>query len=144
MSTTPKVRVSMASWARRALLGVVAFDRALQSLQRVRPEFLEHLAYRRQGISVEAVQPAGAHSALLQQAGLLQHRQVLAHRLLREREVRRDLSGRELAVPNEADDLAPVRVGERPQDRIGRCGALRVEGWHQAVILPVSRAAMRL
>src|SRR5271154_4604066 len=106
MSTTPMVRVSMVSWARRSLLRMVAFDGVLEPFQRVRPELIEQLAHRCERVRVEPVQPAGAFTAFLQEAGLLQHRQVLAHRLLREREVRRDLSGRELAVPNEADDLA--------------------------------------
>ena len=105
------------------LLRVIAFDHTLEAVERVRPELVEHVAHGLQRGRLEAVEPAGALAPLLEQAGPLEHREVLADRLLRQGEVRGDLSGRELGVLNEPDDVAPVRVGERPQDDVGSCGA---------------------
>src|SRR5580693_8240444 len=134
-----------------AFLRVLAFDDALEAVERVGPELVEHGAHGLQRGRLKTVEPAGALAALLEQAGPLEHREVLADRLLRQGEVRGDLSGRELRVLNEPDDLAPVRVGERPQDDVGSCGA-RGLGGHQAAILvartgagldPASAAAIK-
>ena len=39
--------------------------------------------------------------------------------LLRGVEVRGDLAGGQLAAPHQPEDLAAVRVGERPEDGVG-------------------------
>src|SRR5581483_1811732 len=52
------------------------------------------------------------------QAGVLEHRQVLGDGGLGEGERRPDLPGGQLPVPDQAEDLAPDRRAERPDDLV--------------------------
>ena len=54
---------------------------------------------------------------LVHEPCLLQHGQMLGDRRPRHVEVRGDLAGRELLVPHEPEDPAPVRGGDRLQRR---------------------------
>ena len=74
------------------------------------------------------VEPAGAVAALLQQAGVLQHTQVLGHGLGGDVEVLGDLAGGQLAVADEGEDAPPLRFGERPEDGVGAHGLPAEEG----------------
>src|ERR1039457_3548372 len=94
-------------------------DGLLQAAQGVGPELGEQLADRLERLVVQRVEAAGSLAALGKEAGLLEHADVLADRLLGEGEGRRDPARGELGVLAEAQDLPAVRVGERPQHRIG-------------------------
>src|SRR5664279_63028 len=83
------------------------------------PELGEQFAHRLERLVAQRVEAAGALAALGEKAGLLEHADVLADRLLGEGEARRDLARGQLGALDEAQDLSAVRVGERPQYRIG-------------------------
>ena len=103
------------------------------------------LAHGLEAFAVEAVEPPGTVAPFFEEARPLEHGQVLAHGLLGEGEVRGDLPGRQLTVADETDDLATMRIRERPQDRIGSSGALGVLGCrHDGSILVEGRDPERV
>ena len=97
-------------------------DSLLQACEGVRPELVEKRPQRLERLGAQRVEPAGPFAMLGQEPGALEDAEVQADGLLGEVEVRGDLSGGELGVLDQPQDLAPVRIGERPQDRIGSCG----------------------
>src|SRR5487761_1607314 len=119
------VTVGAAGTALPRFVGVVrALDRVLQAGERVRPELGEQAPHRVERLVPHGVEAAGAVAALAEQACLLQHRDVLADRLLGERELRRDLASGQLAMLHQPQDLPAVRVGERLQHSV-RCRRTR-------------------
>jgi hypothetical protein len=102
---------------------VGSLDGLLQPGEGVGPELVEQAAQRLERLG-QRVEPAGALSALGQQPGPLEDAQVLADGLLGEVEVGGDVPSRKLGVLDQPQDLAPVRIGERPKDRIGSNGLL--------------------
>ena len=102
------------------LLLLILLDDVLQPFQRRRPQLGQHLADRVEGLRVERIQPPGAVATLADQTGLGEHLEVMADGLLRGVEVRRDLTGGQLAAPHQPKDLAAVRVGERSKYGVRR------------------------
>jgi len=107
---------------------VGGLDGLLQAGEGVRPVLVEQGAQRLERLGPQRVEPAGALPALGQQPGPLEDGEVLADGLLGEVEVGSDLSGGKLVVLDHPQDLAPMRIGERPQDRVGSNGRHRLLG----------------
>ena len=97
-------------------------DGLLQAGEGIRPELVEQGAQRLEGLGPQRVEPAGAVPALGQQPRPLEDGEVLADGLLGQVEVGGDLAGGKFGVLDQPQDLAPVRIGERPQDRVGSDG----------------------
>lgn len=99
-------------------------DGPLQAGQGLRPELSQQPAHGLQRLLAERVEPSGAVAAFREQAGRLEDADVLADRLLSEREARRDLSGRQLPVLDQAQDLSAMWVCQSAEHRV-RCLVLR-------------------
>jgi hypothetical protein len=97
---------------------LILLDDVLKALQRCGPKLGQHVADRVEGVWVQCVQPAHAVPALIDQTCLGEHLEVMADSLLRRVEVGRDLTGGELAIPHQPEDLPAVRVGERSKDSL--------------------------
>jgi hypothetical protein len=86
----------------------------LQPLETIGPELVDVLAESREALWASAVEAPDALAALVQQPGLPQHGQVLRDGRPGDLEVGCDLACAQLVIPDEAEDLAPARLGERP------------------------------
>jgi hypothetical protein len=94
-------------------------DGLLQASQGIRPELVKQAAEWLERLWAQCVESARPLAALGEQTGPLEYGEVLADRLLGDVEVGGDLAGGQLAVLDQPQDLAPMRVGERPQDCVG-------------------------
>src|SRR5262245_49864430 len=76
------------------------------------PEAVEEVPQLDEPFGTCPVEAPGAVASLAHEARLLQDVQVLRDRRPRDLEVRRDLAGAELVLPDEAQDRAPPRLGD--------------------------------
>ena len=83
-----------------------------RGVQRRRPHIVEKAPELGQAVRAGPVQPAGAVAALVQQRGVLEHGEVLAHRCPAHVERGGDLPRGQLVVRDQPQDLAPPRFGE--------------------------------
>src|SRR5919201_1910395 len=81
---------------------LVRLDLLLQPREAPAPEHLELGLEALEGIAVRQIEASGAVASLVDQAGGAQHRQVLRDRRTADVEVRGDVAGRALRVPDEA------------------------------------------
>jgi hypothetical protein len=84
-----------------------------------------------------AAQARGAQlrgAAALDEAGVLEHAQVLGHRLHADRERSRELVDGRLAVGEAGKDRAPRRIGERGE------GRAELIGGHYSALRLINRA----
>src|SRR5215471_8778638 len=81
---------------------------ALERRESFVPEPLEEPLQLGEHLGACAVQAPCAFASLAHKPGLLEHREVLRHGGTRHVEVRRNLAGRELAIANQGQDLAPT------------------------------------
>jgi hypothetical protein len=95
-----------------------ALGSVLEPGERVWPEFGQQAPHWAERLVPHRIEAAGAVAALGEQACLLEHSDMLADRLLGERELHRDLPGGQLAVLDQPQNLPTVRVGERLQHRV--------------------------
>src|ERR1700681_2597740 len=84
----------------------------LEAVQSGCPELLEVVAQFGQAFGPGPVDDPGGVTPALEQAGVDEHPRMLRPRRPAELEVRRDLPGGELIVPDEAEDLPPVGLGD--------------------------------
>lgn len=96
-----------------------SLDDPLQPGQGVRPELGQQLPHRLERLPAQCIQPPGSLAPLGEQAGVLEHADVLADRLLGEREACGDLPGRQFGMLDQAQDPPAVRIGKRSQYRVG-------------------------
>src|SRR5258708_39920307 len=94
-------------------------DGFLQAAEGVGPELGEQLAQRLKRLVAQRVEAAASLAALGEEAGLLEHADVQADRLLGKGEARRDLARRQLGALDEAQDLSAVGGGGGPPRRAG-------------------------
>ena len=78
--------------------------RQRQTLQALVPEALQELTQPAQALGPRPVETPGAFPPLREEPGLLQHRQVLGDGGSRHVELGRNLTGGQLAVPDELED----------------------------------------
>jgi len=84
-----------------------------KSLECVVPEVLEVRADLRNRFLARAIQAAPTFPSLRHEAGLLQDAKVLRYRCMGYVETRSDVACRALGIPDEREDRAPARFGER-------------------------------
>jgi hypothetical protein len=94
----------------------------LEPLERLRPQVREHATNRLERLRTKRIESLRSIASLGEQTGAFEHLQMLAHGLLRDGEVRRDLADGELVAPDELQHVAPMRVGESAKNRIGGLG----------------------
>ena len=87
-------------------------DCPLQAAQSGRPEHFEVVAQLVQSFGPGPVDDPGGFASALEQPGVDEDPQVLGHRRPGEVEMRGDLPAGELVVAHEAEDLAPVGLGD--------------------------------
>src|SRR6476659_2646616 len=73
----------------------------LQPLESVGPETIQEVTQLGEALGPGAVEAARAFAPLGQQAGPAQHRQMLGYRRSRDVEMRGDLAGAQLAIPDQ-------------------------------------------
>ena len=91
----------------------VLFDDVLVAGQRTVPEGVELVAQRGHADRVEPVDPAGADGALGDQAGVLEHLQVLGHRRPADRQLLGELADGPRPLGQARDDRAPGGIPQR-------------------------------
>ena len=99
--------------------GAIGLNKLAGDIKRCRPNVFEYVPQSEQPFRASPVEPAGAIAALMKQAGVLQHRQMLAYRWTGDFERRRDLARGKFVVGHELQDGAPAGFGQRPQHRVG-------------------------
>src|SRR5215211_8538575 len=87
----------------------LAFGLILQRGEPLRPHVLDERPELLDPLGPEAVDAPRAVATFGHEAGLLEHGEVLADRGARDLEVRGDLAGRHLAIPDEQEDLPTPR-----------------------------------
>src|SRR5690348_1454265 len=102
------------------MLPLLSFGLPLERGEAIAPELLQECLQLRQPLGSRAVQPPHAVAPLVHQTGLLEHAEVLRDRRPADVEVCGDLARRQLLVPDEAEDLPPVRLGDGLQRRVHR------------------------
>jgi hypothetical protein len=94
------------------LLLLLSFCFAFEGLQPVAPEVFEEGLQVGQAFGARPVEAPGAVASFVHEPGLLQDGQMLRDRGPRDVEVRGDLAGGELVVPDEPEDLPAARLGD--------------------------------
>jgi hypothetical protein len=89
------------------------FDFFGKSLQRRVPELIEPFAQRAETLWVDRINAARSLGAISDQAGVLEHAQMLRHRWPADRQAARDLANRPRAGTELLKNLPPGRIGER-------------------------------
>ena len=88
------------------------FGSHLQLLETVIPQALEVLAQLGEPLGARAIEALRAGAALRDQAGDLEHAQVLRHAGSRDREMLGDAPGGHLGAGDDPQDVAPRRITE--------------------------------
>ena len=88
------------------------FGVELQAFEPVPPHLVQVTPELAQALEACAIEAACAHPAFCDEPGVPKHPEVLADGRWRDREMARDLPGRQLAIANECEDLAPARFDE--------------------------------
>src|SRR3954451_21574576 len=95
------------------LLPLLLFRFALECLESHIPELLEEVLELGEPFGTDAVEPPGPVASLVHEPRLLQDVQVLRDRGPGDVEVRRYLTGAQLVVADESEDLAAPRRRDR-------------------------------
>src|SRR5436190_10867769 len=95
------------------LLALLLLCFAFECLEPGIPEFFEEVPELAEPLGTRPVEASGAVASFAHEPRLLEDVQVLGDRRPRDLEVRRDLSGAELSVADEAQDRAPSRFCDR-------------------------------
>jgi len=90
----------------------------LEPLEAIGPEAVEKPLELGQALGARPVQPARPVAPLDKETRFPQHGEVLGDGRSRDVEPSRDLARAQLRVPDELEDLAPVRLGQRSRDRV--------------------------
>src|ERR671910_647792 len=94
------------------LVTLFALGQVLDPVQARPPVVLDDGPEWSQGRLVGAVDAAVAFASFAEEAGVLEHPNVLTHRGPGHLEVCGDVAGRELAVPDQLEDPEPARGGD--------------------------------
>src|SRR5215471_2842356 len=94
-------------------------QRCFEPAEVMRPEVRQELLHGGKAAGVDQEQMTRALTALVDQAGLVEHLQVLGYRLGGDVEVAGDVTNRAGIVRNEPQDGPAVRFGERLEGRVG-------------------------
>src|SRR4051794_5876772 len=107
---------SMTLVARGVAPPLLGLGRALQPLQPGGHDLGEEALQVREPIRPDAVEPPLRLAALLDEAGVAEHLEVLRDRGLADLEARRDLACAQLAAGQKPEDLAALGLGDRVED----------------------------
>jgi hypothetical protein len=89
------------------LASLLSFGFAFQRLQAIVPEFVQKRLHALEAFRARSVVAPGAVPPFAHESGLLQHGEVLGDRGPGDLETRGDLTGGELVVADEAQNLPP-------------------------------------
>src|SRR5688572_301877 len=96
----------------------VSFDRPLERVEVLLPHLTEQGTYRAERVAVGPVEALGPLPPLADEASRAQNFEVLRDGRPAHVEPRCDLPGRELSVPDQAEDLASPRTADRVEHRL--------------------------
>src|SRR5437660_6833845 len=114
-SQTRSGAASMRIQARTGSAVIAGLHGPLEPVQGVRPELGEEITQPGQALKTDRVKALLAPRADGDQPGVPQHLQVLRHRLLGDVEPLGDLARRPRPVPEQPQDIPPVRFADRPE-----------------------------
>src|SRR5205085_4172060 len=95
---------------------LLCFGRALEALQPGRQHLGEEAVKVGEALGADAVEPPRPVAALADEPRLLEHRQVLGDRRLRDGEARRDLARASFSLRQQPQDLPALGLGDRLED----------------------------
>src|SRR3981081_2724029 len=108
-------RSTAVSVAFATLLLLLSFGLSLQRLELLVPEAVEKRSQLGEPLWARSIEALCAVPPLVHETRLLQHAQVLGDCWARDLEMRCDLTGRQLPAPDQFEDPAPPRLGDRAQ-----------------------------